>query len=107
MIFATGLLTGLLVASVIVNIAVTLDRRRQVRAALQHEQRLLDRAAAAEIRSAEQIDAMLDRIRTAPRLELQASAPATVGLAERAYIPDTPDGDEEWNDYRGANEADE
>lgn len=98
-----GILAGLLVASLVLNIAQYASTRRTVDAALQHEERLLDRARGAELRAAQQIDAMLDRLHTTPRMTL---AEAKVKVPERdsgkrLYITDSPYMDEAWNDYRG------
>ena len=105
MIFVVGLLSGFL-ASALVGLAVLfVSNRRAIAAALQHETRLLDRARAAELRSAQQIDAMLERINTSPRIEVREASVAPKADAESVkYIADTPYMDEVWNDYRGETE---
>jgi uncharacterized membrane protein YccC len=99
---ALGALAGLLLASVLINVFQYRIGRVAVKAALQHEERLLDRARATELRSDRQIDAMLARLSTAPRLELsEGEAAATVDLSERTFISDLPVDDVDWNELRG------
>lgn len=60
-----------------------------------------DARKAAELRSAQQIDAMLDRVHTA-ELQLDPASPAVViDPAERKYIADHVADDQAWNEYRG------
>lgn len=97
-----GVLAGLLVASVLINVFQYVTSRRAIEAANQHEQRLLDRARAAELRSHEQIDAMLARVSTAPRLDLSEGQTKTaIDPSERTFISDDPTDDEVWNDFLG------
>lgn len=63
------------------------------------ERRALDMAHAAELRSHEQIDAMLDRINTSPRIEVRPPLAPKVDLAERTYIADHDVA--AWNEHVG------
>lgn len=68
------------------------------------ERQALDRANAAELRSAQQIDAMLERISTAPRLDLDTGrAVHPIDPSERKFFADDDDPleDQAWNEYRG------
>jgi hypothetical protein len=95
MIFLDGVLAGLLFAALVGNLLQHLWTRHTIDA-------WRTRAFAAETRSAEQIDAMLTRISTAPRLEMRASEdPAPVDPDERVFISDLPTDDEVWNDFVG------
>lgn len=95
-----GLVVGLLV-SVILLIAQRHNHRRSLDAALRHETALLDRARAAELRSAQQVDAMLERISTEPRFELRPASTAVADPSQRKYIADHPADDAAWNEFRG------
>lgn len=64
-----------------------------------------DRAHAAEIRAGQQIDTMLDRISTSPRLEVRTGV-GTVDPAKQKYISDSPYMDQVWDDLRGQTEDD-
>jgi hypothetical protein len=102
MTFIDGILVGLLAASLVALVAQWRAHRRSITAALQHEERLLDRARAAELRSDQQIDRMLERVHTAPRLEMtQGATTVAVDPAERTFISDLPTDDEAWNDLTG------
>lgn len=107
MAFVIGALSASLIIAVVGLLAQRLVHRRSLSAALAHETFALDRARAAELRSAQQIDAMLDRISTEPRLELRPASTAVVEPSTRKYIADHPADDEAWNDYRGGGEEDE
>jgi hypothetical protein len=97
---ALGLLAGLLLASLILN-AYQRSNEKSLDKAWQFRWREAeDRANAAQVRSAEQIDAMLDRISTSPRLEVHEPAPPLPDPTERPYISDFPYEDERWNDFR-------
>lgn len=96
-----GLLSGLLIASLVGNGALYLVRAG---AAATWRQRALaaeDAKKAQELRSGEQIDALLDRVRTSPRLEVAAPVTRKVDPDARLYFPDTEDADADWNTYRG------
>lgn len=77
---------------------------------LARETKALDRARAAELRSGAQIDAFLDRVSTAPRLDLDTGRTVPeVDPAKRKYFADDDDPVEEraWNEYRGEPAEDE
>lgn len=103
-VFFGGLLAGFLAASLACNLLQYRAHRAAIQAALQHEQRLLDRARGAELRSEQQIDTMLARVSTTPRLEIkEADTPRpAIDPNERLYISDLPTDDEAWNDHLGA-----
>ena len=100
--FLDGVLAALLAASLIAHVISyflhrgdILEYKRMLRAAS-------DSVHAAELRSSQQIDAMLERISTAPRLDLSAaSAVRPVDPEQKTFISDLPYDDERWNDYRG------
>lgn len=96
-----GLLLGLLIASLVTIGVLMYARRLYVEAVETRLQAAEDRSRAAELRSARQIDAMLDRVTTSPRMELRgpSSPPPSEGTK---YIGDTPYHDEQWNDFVGA-----
>jgi hypothetical protein len=95
MTFVDGILVGLLFAALVGNLLQHLWDRSTIDA-------WRTRALAAETRSAEQIDAMLARLSTAPRLEMRAGEdPAPVDPDERVFISDLPTDDEVWNDFVG------
>lgn len=58
-------------------------------------------------RSVQQIDAVLARVSTEPRLELRPAASSTKPTTERTYIADHPSDDDAWNEYRGEEGGDE
>lgn len=96
-----GLLAGLLIASVALNLALWVTRLENTKVWRQRARDAEDARKAAELRSGEQIDAMLERISTSPRLEvLPASAPP-VDPGERRFISDLPYDDAAWNEFRG------
>lgn len=99
--FLVGALAAALLVAVAGLVSQHLIYRRLARAALEQETRLLDRIHATELRSAQQIDAMLERISTAPRIEVRPApaAPTTTPDAQH-YITDEPYMDEAWNDFR-------
>ena len=102
-IFLTIALT-LLVVSLVANILFVFTRQRFERSWLARETRALDRAHAAELRAGQQIDAMLERVGTTPRLDLGAarSVPAVDPDARRYFADDDdPVEDRAWNEYRG------
>lgn len=102
-----GLLAGLLFAALVFSGALWVTRLENTRAWRERAHRAEDAKHAAELRSAEQIDAMLDRISASSRIELSGGAVAQADPSARLYIPDTPDADAEWNDYRGEPAEDE
>lgn len=95
---------GALVASLLISLAALVAQRRahqrELVLALAAETRALDRAHATEIRSAQQLDALLDRISTAPRIEVRPAHQVTTDPTAKHYITDEPYMDEAWNDYR-------
>lgn len=105
MTYLVGALSAALLIAVVALVAQHHAHKRFVGLALAQETRALDRAAAAELRSAKQIDAMLDRISTEPRLEIRPTATSTEAPSkERIYIADHSGDDEAWNEYRGEEE---
>lgn len=98
-----AVLTTLLVVSLLLNWYQRIERRRFEATALIRETRALDAAHAAELRSKEQIDAMLDRINTSPRIEVRPPAIPEIDPNERTYIPDYDV--EAWNDHVGEPQA--
>lgn len=100
-----GVLIGLLIASLLGNLALWYTRREFVAAWRERARTAEDKAHAAELRASQQIDAMLDRIRTDDRLTMSAVAPSpTINPDERKYISDYPHDDETWNEFRGSGE---
>jgi hypothetical protein len=84
-----GLLAGLLLASVSANLYLL---RHPVAAAW------ADRARAAE----SQLQGLLERVSTAERLDLSpVNAAPVLDPTVKRYIPDTPDADAAWNEWRG------
>lgn len=102
-----GVLTGLLIAAGVQAFVARRAYRADVRVALAHETVALDRARAAELRSAQQIDALLDRIGTTPRLEVAPAEHHEAPSPEPQYISDLPYMDGAWNEYTGAIADDE
>lgn len=93
------MIEGILIGAYAAGLVAVFVQGRSHRAALRDERA---RADAAETRSAEQLDAMLGRLATAPRIEMAPVAvPAAVDPAERTFISDLPTDDEAWNDYLG------
>jgi hypothetical protein len=91
---AIGLLAGLLLASLLVNFYL-----------LRHP---IADAWATRARAAEsQLHDLLDRISASERIELSKAAPPRVDADAVRYIPDTPDADARWNEWRGEPEEDE
>lgn len=106
--FVIGALAAGLVIAVAGLVVQYFANRRSLRLVLAQETRALDAARAAELRASQQIDAMLERIATQPRLELSAAAKASaVDPDATKYITDEPYMDEAWNDYRNATDEDE
>lgn len=102
--FLIGALSaGLLLVSAY-HLAYRRSSSRQLDLAMAQGTRALDAARAAELRSAQQIDAMLDRISTSPRIEVRPAV--ATGLSERPYISDEPYHDGAWNDLRGVSDED-
>lgn len=103
--FAFGVLSAALLISFVILGIQYVAHKRDISAALKHETFALDRARAAELRSAQQIDAMLDRISTEPRLELRpASGSVVIDPKVRKYITDHEADDQAWNEYRESSE---
>lgn len=95
-----GLAFGLLLASVMLNIFLYLHRQSLAAVWKQRAIQAEDAKHAAELRSAEQIDAMLARV-ASREITLRPPSPPKVDIEARRYIPDTIDGDAAWNEYRG------
>lgn len=97
-----GLLAGLLIASLLGNFVawyLWASRERMHKLALRDVE---DARRAAEIRSGEQLDAMLDRISTSPRIEVLPAKAPPVNPEERLYFSDADSEAEQeaWNEYR-------
>lgn len=107
MTFALGAVSAAFLVAVIGLVVQHVYWKRAVGLALAQESRALDRAAATELRSAQQIDAMLERISTQPRLEIAPGSAQKPPLQERRYIADHPADDVTWNEYRGEPSDDE
>src|SRR5687768_12375940 len=95
-----GLVSCVLAVSLVANGALLYGRKLVTAAWSARWREAEDRANAAQVRSAEQIDAMLDRVATSERLELRDPTPEPPDATERAYISDFPYEDEAWNDLR-------
>lgn len=94
----------LLVVSAAINAYYFATRYRTVAYWTQREMKALDRARATELRSAEQIDAILERVHTAPRLDLETGRQAVVIDPDaRRFFADDDDPVEEraWNKAHG------
>lgn len=100
-----GLLVGLLLASMMLNGYLLWSRRYLSGAWQDRARRAEDAKNAAELRSGEQIDALLDRINTSPRLQVLPAGAPKVDPTVMTYIPDTLEGDEAWNEYSAARRA--
>jgi hypothetical protein len=103
-------LVGALAAALLISAAGLVVQhfmnKRVVALLVLRETRALDTARAAELRSAQQIDALLDRVSTAPRIELsRAELTPEPDSSTRRYIADHVADDAAWNEYRG--ESDE
>ena len=100
----------LLVISLGVNGYLFFSRRRFEQRWLVREIRALDRAHASELRAAEQIDAMLDRVSSAPGLEIREVVPlhdAEAGERRAFFDDDDPTEQAAWNEYRTGSREDE
>ena len=105
-----AVVTTLLVVSVALNLYFLTHRHRFEAHWLSRETRALDRARAAELRAGEQIDAILERVHTAPRLDLDTSARVpTINPEARRFFADDDDPVEQaaWNEYRTGSAEDE
>lgn len=103
-----GLLLGGLVSSLIVNAGLWFSRMSFTRIWRERAREAEDAKKASDLRCERQIDAMLERLHTSDRLELNgASQTATVDPAARRYIPDTEDADRAWDEYRGVERDDD
>jgi hypothetical protein len=97
-----GTLAGLLATSIACNAALYFTRRRADVSTTVRLRSADDRAHAAELRAAKQIDAMLDRIHTEPRIEMRAAVPNTPPLDAKPYISEYEHDDARWNDLTAA-----
>lgn len=105
--FAVGALSAALAIAVVGLVVQHFANKRSLRLVLAQETRALDRAHAAELRASQQIDAMLERIATQPRLELSTGTKLPVVDPDTPkYISDEPYMDEAWNNYRGVTDED-
>lgn len=105
----TAVLATLLVVSLIANVSFFLTRRSVIAEWADRERQALDRAHGAELRSVQQIDALLERVHTAPRLDLEAGQQAVViDPAARRFFADDDDPVEEraWNKAHGEPDED-
>lgn len=105
---ALAVVVTLLVVSVALNVAYHFDRRRFEHAWLARETSALDRAHAAELRSQQQIDAMLDRVSTKSHLDL-AKPVMTVdvdpSLRKAWFDDDDPTEHAAWDKVHDSGEA--
>lgn len=100
--FVLGALAAALAISVVALVVQQRAHKSSISLALVQETRALDRAHAAELRSEQQIDAMLARISTTPRMDLSTGTVASPVDPDRPkYISDEPYMDAAWNDFRG------
>lgn len=97
----SGLLGGVLFASVLLNVVQHLMLKGVARQSAVHIREANDRARAAELRAEKQIDTMLDRISTEPRIELRTVDTLPPLGDEKPYISDLQYDDEHWNDTVG------
>lgn len=105
-----SVISTLFAVSMAFNVYFVIHRERFEARWLSRETRALDRAHAAELRAGQQIDAMLERVSTAPRLELDAGQTAVqIDPDARKYYADDDDPveDRAWNEYRGEPDEDE
>lgn len=101
-----GGLGGLLLASLVMNAMLWFTRRAPAAEWRARARAAEDRARATELRSSQQIDALLDRVSVAPRMGLQAGAMlGAVDPAVRTYVAD--EDDTTWNELHGEAEEDE
>lgn len=98
-----GVVVGLLVASVSLNLILWYTRRSYTAIWRDRAREAEDKAHAAELRSEQQINAMLDRVSTSSRVELIPGS-GQVDLEARKYITDEAHDDEHWNDFRNVPE---
>lgn len=103
----TGILAGLLIASLGGNVAQYFYTRARTKSLRFDVRRAEDSRRAAELRKEEQIDAMLARISTSQRIEVAPPPAPPVDPDEPKYVSDEPYHDTIWNDYRGEPEEDE
>jgi hypothetical protein len=101
--FIIGALAGLLVTSAAWNFALLKTRHSTTRVWRERARLAEDRQRAAELRAAQQIDAMLDRI-SSPVLAPAKPAMPEVDPTQRKHISDFPVDDDVWNEYRGNTE---
>lgn len=97
-----GLLVGLLAASILLNLFLYGHRRGLATMWRERAREAEDAKHAAELRSDEQIDAMLARV-ASRQIELRPATPVhDIDPDARLYIADTDvSGDAAWNDFRG------
>lgn len=100
-----GVLIGLLLASILGNLALWYTRREFVAAWRDRARAAEDKAHAAELRASQQIDAILDRVRTSDRMTMAGPASPEINPDERKFISDFPHDDDVWNEYRGSGDA--
>ena len=104
--YLVGALSAALLLAIVGLVIQHFTNRRTVALLMLREARALDSARAAELRSAQQIDALLDRVSTAPRIELRHVEPVPEpDTNAKHYIADHIADDAAWNEYRG--ESDE
>lgn len=98
-----GLVIGLLIASAALNVVLLRSRASRDHAWQERVRHADDARHASELRSAEQIDAILDRISTSPRLEVLPVTGGDVDPDERKHFSDfdTEIEQDAWNEYRG------
>lgn len=101
---ALAVVTTLLVVSLAANAFFYFHRSRFEMHWLSRETRALDRARAAELRAGQQIDAMLERVSTAPRLDLDPGKHAVeVDPTAHKFYADDDDPVEQaiWDEAHG------
>lgn len=94
-----GVLAAFLFSSLLLNLVQHFMLRGVARSSARAITDANDRAHAAELRAADQIDAMLDRLKTAPRLDLITGRPDLPPLSQDPEITDEPFDDENWNNF--------
>lgn len=95
-----GAVLGLLVASLALNGALWFTRYKAADSWRERARAAEDAKKAAELRSAQQIDAMLDRVRSSA-LTLDAAEPdVTIDPTARKFFADDQTDDFAWNDWQ-------
>lgn len=101
-----GILIGLLSASAMLNAVLLWTRFDVAKAWRERAREAEDAKKATELRSSAQIDAILDRMHS-PVLDASRAVVPKRDPEVLTYIPDTPDADSLWNEYRGEPDEEE